>query len=170
MYGVFRDAELHLARLAQVDADLEVDIGSLVDSPGAVREVSARLQVDAGRLLVPFSATIGGAAIEGALSADATAGVPGFGLPQYLHAVKSGQHYIQKDQIKISRVQIQEESLPVAIGLDAMAVFFQGRPEPFLDADFIVHYRDVHGTPDSGPDGCSLNLNGGFLQSQTVSE
>jgi len=80
VYGVFRDAELHLARLAQVDADLEVAIGSLVDSPGEVREVSARLQVDAGRLRVPFTATIGGAAIEGALSADATAGVPGFGL------------------------------------------------------------------------------------------
>ena len=78
-------------------------------------------------------------------------GPPGFGLLQHFHAVEPGQHHIQKDQVKIAQVQVPEKCLPRTIGLDAMAVFFQGRLEPFLDDDFIINYGDVHGTPDSGP-------------------
>ena len=57
---------------------------------------------------------------------------------------------IQKDQVKIAWVQVPEKSLPRTIGLDAMAIFLQGRLEPFLDDSFIINDGDVHGTPDSG--------------------
>jgi len=90
LYGVFSEAELHLARLAHFDADLSLTIGNLVDSPGDVRELSARIGIAAGRLLVPFTAIIGEAAIEGSLSADASAGVPGFGLRLATHDAPFG--------------------------------------------------------------------------------
>jgi len=90
LYGVFSDAELHLAQLAHFDAALDLAIGKLVDSPGDVRELSARIGIAAGRLLVPFTTIIGGAAIEGALSADATTGVPAFGLRLATHDAPFG--------------------------------------------------------------------------------
>ena len=77
-------------------------------------------------------------------------GPPGFGLLQYFHAIEPGQHHIQKDQVKIAQVQVPEKILPRTIGLDAVAVFFQGRLEPFLDDDFVIHNGNVHGA-DSGP-------------------
>ena len=76
-------------------------------------------------------------------------GTPGFGLLQHFHAVEPGQHHIQKDQVKSAQVQVPEKLLPRAIGLDAVPVFFQGRLQPFLDDNFIIHYGDVHGIPDS---------------------
>ncbi len=80
LYDVFSETEFHLAQLAQFDADLHLTIGRLVDSPGDVHDVSARVQLAAGSLRVPLTATIGGAAIEAELSAAASTGAPGFGL------------------------------------------------------------------------------------------
>ena len=58
-------------------------------------------------------------------------GPPGLDLLQDLHAVEPGQDHIQKDQIKMARVQVQEKILPGAIGLDLVALFFQGRLAAF---------------------------------------
>lgn len=80
LYAAFQETELHLSRLAHFDADFGITIGRLVDSPGDVQDVTAMLQLDSGQLLVPFTATIGGASIKAELSADASSGTPGFGL------------------------------------------------------------------------------------------
>ncbi len=95
----------------------------------------------------------GDGGVQGSLAGyqdDLGFGPPGFGLLQDFHAVESGQHHIQKDQVNIAQVQVPEKGLPRTIGLDAMAIFFQGCLESFLDDNFIIHYGEVHGTPDAG--------------------
>jgi len=80
LYGAFQQADVHLNRLSEFDADLDLTIGSLVNSPGDVRELKARVRINDGQLNLPFTGVIAGAAVEGAVSASTKAGQPGFGL------------------------------------------------------------------------------------------
>ncbi len=68
--------ELDLARLALADADVELSVARWAGLPGDVRDLGARLRIDAGRLAAPLAVTIGGARFEGDLAADGTSVPP----------------------------------------------------------------------------------------------
>ena len=67
-----------LDRLALLDADLQLDAAHWDGLPGDVRDLRARVRIEAGRLAAPFAATIAGARFEGEVEADGAASPPRF--------------------------------------------------------------------------------------------
>jgi uncharacterized protein involved in outer membrane biogenesis len=75
-FGELERTELDLTRLVLADADLRLNVAHWAGLPGDVRDVSASLRIDAGKLAAPVAATVGGARFEGELSADGTSTPP----------------------------------------------------------------------------------------------
>ena len=75
-FGELERTELDLKRLALVDADVQLNVAHWGGLPGEVRDLSARLRIDAGKLAAPLTATIAGARFEGDVSADGTIAPP----------------------------------------------------------------------------------------------
>ena len=64
--------DLGLERLALIDADVQLSVAHWAGLPGDVRDLSARLRIDAGKLTAPLAVTIAGARFEGEVSDDGT--------------------------------------------------------------------------------------------------
>ena len=75
-FETFARTDLDLPLLVRFDADVELGVARLTGVPGDVRDLGARVRIDAGKLAAPFAATIAGARFEGELSADATSAPP----------------------------------------------------------------------------------------------
>ena len=63
--------DFDLRGLARLDTDVQLEIGRWTGLPGEVRDASASLRIDAGRLTAPLKATIAGARFEGDVAIDA---------------------------------------------------------------------------------------------------
>jgi hypothetical protein len=68
--------EFDLKPVAIVDADVELVVARWAGVPGDVRDLSARLRIDAGTLVASYSVTIAGARFEGDVTADGTTATP----------------------------------------------------------------------------------------------
>lgn len=71
-YEALSRAELDLQPLARIDADIDLQVTRWAGMAGDVRDLSARLKIDAGRLAATYAVTIAGAQFEGELVADGT--------------------------------------------------------------------------------------------------
>jgi uncharacterized protein involved in outer membrane biogenesis len=67
-----QSVDFDLRRLAWLDTDVQLEVGRWAGVPGDVRDLSATLRIDAGRLTVPLKVMVAGARFEGDLTADGT--------------------------------------------------------------------------------------------------
>ncbi|MGH8682354.1 MAG: AsmA family protein [Burkholderiales bacterium] len=75
-YRELESTDFDLKRLASLDADVQLGVAHWAGLPADVRDVSANLRIDAGKLTAPLQAMIGAARFEGGVSADGTATPP----------------------------------------------------------------------------------------------
>jgi hypothetical protein len=75
-YRSFESAELDLEWMARLDTELQLGIGRVTGMPGEVRDFSASLRVQSGRLAAPLAVTFAGARFDGDLSVDGTTAPP----------------------------------------------------------------------------------------------
>ncbi len=73
LYRSLSRAKLDLSALAQIDADLSLAVAEWISLPGELRDTSLKLQLQDGRLNMPFRATLEGVPVQGSASADASA-------------------------------------------------------------------------------------------------
>ncbi len=75
-FGDLERTDLDLKRLALVGADVQLSVAHWAGVPGDVRDLSARLRIDAGKLAAPLAVTIAGARFEGDIAAEGTTAPP----------------------------------------------------------------------------------------------
>lgn len=83
LLDTYRDLQsetFDLKRLADLDADLRLEVGTWLSLPGDVRDASMSIRLAGGVLHTPMKLRVAGVPLEGRLDVDASAATPTFGL------------------------------------------------------------------------------------------